>query len=61
MSSSREVPLAPENHKEIYTSLAFVVYLVNLLKENVDLWRNGAVSNRGEKKEGKIREKEKKR
>lgn len=53
MDSSREVPLAPENQEEIYTSLAYVVNLVNLLKENINLWRNVSVSNRWEKKEGK--------
>lgn len=52
MYSSRKVALAPENQEEIYTSLAYVVNLVNFLKENIDLCRNVSVSNSWEKKEG---------
>lgn len=37
MDSSRKLALAPENQEEIYTSLAYVVNLVNFLKENIDL------------------------
>lgn len=33
MGSSGEVPLVPENWEEIYSSPAYVVNLVNLLKE----------------------------
>lgn len=52
MDSSRKLALAPENQEEIYTSLAYVVNLVNFLKENIDLWKNVSVSNSWEKKEG---------
>lgn len=60
VSSSREVPLTPENQEEICPSLAYVVNLVNFLKENADLWRNVSVSNRGEKKRQKKERKKKK-
>lgn len=61
MGSWREVLFGPGNQEEIYTSLAYVVNHVNLLKGNVDFFKEMFLFQiEGRKQREKKRQKKKK-